>query len=305
MPKKKNNKNYFTQETEDAIIEYNNTDSYSKKSKIYAEKIHYPFFKLTQNIIHTFKFYHTDVEELEDLQHEIEVFLLGKMHLYHHSNNLNKRFKLIFTKDFKENLNIKPHNLFYDFYFPISFSEYVSYSPKVSQKQISDYILLIEDKINKEVLEKYKKLIPPKAYSYFGTIVKRWCIIYNKNNYNKKLNSLPLDVVSHDESYSYNLDIINDQLDLELFMDNYIDYISHNILETFKKPQEIQIANSFLEIFKKRKNLEIFHKKAIYTYIYELTPEAKTSQITKVVNKLKSTFKEKYINCLDSGVVNF
>jgi hypothetical protein len=52
------------------------------RSKIYEEKIHYAFFKLTQNIIHTFKFYHTEVENLEHLQHEIIVFLLSKIHLF-------------------------------------------------------------------------------------------------------------------------------------------------------------------------------------------------------------------------------
>ena len=50
-------KNYFTQETEDAIIAYNLSEDFSEKSRIYSEKIHYAFFKLTQNIIHTFKFY--------------------------------------------------------------------------------------------------------------------------------------------------------------------------------------------------------------------------------------------------------
>jgi hypothetical protein len=77
----KKQKNYFTQETEEAIILYNNTEDPIKRSRIYEKHIHYPFFKLTQNIIHTFKFYHTDVEELEDLQHEIIVFLLYKIHL--------------------------------------------------------------------------------------------------------------------------------------------------------------------------------------------------------------------------------
>ena len=47
---------YFTQETEDAIVRYNSTLSISEKNKIYEEEIHYAFFKLTQNIIHTFKF---------------------------------------------------------------------------------------------------------------------------------------------------------------------------------------------------------------------------------------------------------
>jgi hypothetical protein len=82
MPKKKVSKNYFTQETEDAIVLYNNTPDPELRSKIYEEKIHYAFFKLTQNIIHTFKFYHTEVSDLEHLQHEIIVFLLSKIHLF-------------------------------------------------------------------------------------------------------------------------------------------------------------------------------------------------------------------------------
>ena len=63
-PKKAPSKNYFTQETENAIVLYNNTSNPVLKSKIYEEKIHYAFFKLTQNIIHTFKFYHTEVENI-------------------------------------------------------------------------------------------------------------------------------------------------------------------------------------------------------------------------------------------------
>ena len=61
---------------------YNSTSCPHKRSKIYEKEIHYPFFKLTQNIIHTFKFYHTEVENLEHLQHEIEVFLIRKNATY-------------------------------------------------------------------------------------------------------------------------------------------------------------------------------------------------------------------------------
>mgnify|MGYP003668731883 CR=1 FL=1 len=60
--RRKKSKNYFTQETEDYIVKYNNTKDSKKRSRIYETHIHYPFFKLTQNIIHTFKFYHTEVE---------------------------------------------------------------------------------------------------------------------------------------------------------------------------------------------------------------------------------------------------
>ena len=61
---KKQKKNYFTKETEQAIVRYNNEKNFETRSNIYQKEIHYPFFKLTQNIIHTFKFYHTEVENL-------------------------------------------------------------------------------------------------------------------------------------------------------------------------------------------------------------------------------------------------
>ena len=73
---------YFTQETENAIIEYNNTLDFEVRSRIYNDRIHYAFFKLTENIIHTFKFYYTEVDNIQDLQHEVISFLLSKIHLF-------------------------------------------------------------------------------------------------------------------------------------------------------------------------------------------------------------------------------
>lgn len=75
-------KNYFTKDTEAAIVRYNNTDDPAVRSKIYEEEIHYAFFKLTQNIIHTFKFYYTEVSDIEHLQHEIITYLLDRIHLF-------------------------------------------------------------------------------------------------------------------------------------------------------------------------------------------------------------------------------
>ena len=82
MSEPKKGTQYFTQDTENAIILYNNTDDSSVRSKIYGDRIHYAFFKLTENIIHTFKFYYTEVDNIEDLQHEIITFLLTKIHLF-------------------------------------------------------------------------------------------------------------------------------------------------------------------------------------------------------------------------------
>ena len=48
--RKKKSKNYFTQDTEDAIVRYNNESDPEIRSKIYESEIHYAFFTLTQNI---------------------------------------------------------------------------------------------------------------------------------------------------------------------------------------------------------------------------------------------------------------
>ena len=54
--RRKKSKNYFTQETEDAIVRYNNEPDSKVRSDIYQKEIHFAFFKLTQNIIHTLNF---------------------------------------------------------------------------------------------------------------------------------------------------------------------------------------------------------------------------------------------------------
>ena len=233
MARKAKNKNYFTQETEDAIVLYNNTLNPALKSKIYEEKIHYAFFKLTQNIIHTFKFYHTEVEDLEHLQHEIIVFLLSKIHLFNPNNGA-------------------------------------------------------------------------KAYSYFGTIVKRWCILYNDKNYKSKIKKVAIAELEQDDSYSYTLDSTSPQKDkLSYFIDQYVNYITENIYNFFPKEFDAKIADAILELFRKRDQIDIFNKKALYIYIHEMIPDVKTPKITKIANTLYDIFKKNYLFYLDQGYIEF
>jgi len=79
-PKKKS-KNYFTKETEDAILVFNQLEDTTERNKLYEEKIRYAFEKLAENIIHTFKFYYFDVP-YEDVKHEVVAFLNEKIHKY-------------------------------------------------------------------------------------------------------------------------------------------------------------------------------------------------------------------------------
>jgi hypothetical protein len=233
-PKKrrKKSKNYFTQETEDYIVKYNNQRDPEVRSKIYEAHIHYPFFKLTQNIIHTFKFYHTEVENLEHLQHEIITFLLSKMHLFDPTRGA-------------------------------------------------------------------------KAYSYFGTIVKRWLILYNTKNYKKKIKKVEVDILTGENStYTYNIGDDKVKSDLDRYVDIFTHYVSENIYDLFPKKNDAQIADAILELFRKREDLEVFNKKALYIYIREMV-DVKTPKITKIADKLHDIFKSQYIFYLENGYTKF
>jgi hypothetical protein len=232
VPKKKVSKNYFTQETEDAIVLYNNTLDFELRSQIYEEKIHYAFFKLTQNIIHTFKFYHTEVSNLEHLQHEIIVFLLSKIHLF---------------------------------------------DPRKGAK----------------------------AYSYFGTIVKRWCILYNDKNYKSKIRKVSTDELLKDDTHSYTLEPTNSNDKLSIFMDEYVEFVSVNIYKLFPKEYDAKIADAILELFRKRESIDVFNKKALYIYIHEMIPDAKTPKITKIAGVLYGVFKKNYLFYLEQGYTSF
>ena len=290
MAKKIKDKNYFTQDTEDAIILYNKTSDSFLRDKIYQKHIHYPFFKLTQNIIHTFKFYHTEVDNLEHLQHEIEVFLLGKLHLYNHKQNIQDRLVRIITKIFQEE-------------YTGNFIEFVGDVDKVTQNQINEFLSTLT--VSKECREQLSKLTPPKAYSYFGTIVKRWCIVYNNKVYNSKTNQTQIDELNQDHNQSYTLDPHSPDDKLFIFTEKYVDYLNSNIELLFNKSQDREIADSVLELFRKRSQIDVFNKKALYIYIHEMVPEAKTPRITKIANSLYDIFKKNYVFYLENDYIEF
>ena len=243
--RKKKSNNYFTHETELAINRYNETEDIEKKNEIYQKEIHYPFFKLTQNLIHTFKFYYTEESNLEDLQHEVITFLLTKLHKFDATNGA-------------------------------------------------------------------------KAYSYFGTIAKRYLIASNQKNYKKRLEMVSLDdlhVEQEDNQYAYGepLDIeentpenilLQREDDLTKFMNEYIEYCSDNIYEIFPKIEHAKVADAILELFRKREDIALFNKKALYIYIREMT-DVKTSKITKIAKVLGAIYKKHYIFYLENGYTGF
>lgn len=117
---------YFTQETEDYIVKYNNSTDPKDRNIIYATYIAYAFDKLAENIIHTFKFYYFDVPAFQ-VKQDVVSFLILNIHKYKagkgkafsyfsivaknylilHNNNNYKKFKIhdpLSTLDFSRNI---------------------------------------------------------------------------------------------------------------------------------------------------------------------------------------------------------
>ena len=232
MPRKKSpSRNYFTQDTEDAIVLYNSLSDPEEKSKVYERRIHYPFFKLTENIIHTFKFYYTEVDDIEHLQHEVICFLLSKVHLFDPSKGA-------------------------------------------------------------------------KAYSYFGTIAKRYLILQNQKNYKKRIDKAPVDELFKDDKYSYTIGEGTQNEILNNYIDLFVNHCSVNLDTLFPKNHDAAVADAVLELFRKREEIDIFNKKALYIYIREMV-DVKTPKITKIASQLYSIFKDNYIFYLENGYVEF
>jgi len=208
---------YFTSDTEEAILEYLQTKNPAKRNKIFNERINYAFHKLAENIIHTFKFYYTEVNTIDELKHEVVAFLLEKLHLYKQEKG--------------------------------------------------------------------------KAYSYFGTIAKRYLILYNVANYKKLKEKAEVNAVDEDKSILINL--MNEEhnnMPINNFINVFISHIDKNLYKYFPKEDDAKTADAVIELFRRRENLDILNKKGIYIYIREITNQS-TPQITKVIKKLKTIYK--------------
>jgi len=211
MARKKKSKFYFTDDTQKAIIQYNSEIDHVKRSKLYSDCIHYPFTKLAENIINTFKFMYFDVS-FEDLQHEVVAFLLEKIDKYD------------------------------------------------------------EDK--------------GKAFSYFSIVAKNYLILNNNNNYKKFKVQDDLDVVDNVYDFIAQETINDNKVYNKEMVNRMVEYMITRLPFMFNNQRDITIADCVLYLFKNMQSIENFNKKSLYITIRQMT-DAKTQQITKVINVMK------------------
>jgi DNA-directed RNA polymerase specialized sigma24 family protein len=246
--KQKTSRNYFTQDTEDAIISYNTSDCQVERNRLFNDDINDALHKLAENIIHTFKFYYTDLDNVEDLKHEVVYFLLTKIHLYDQNEG--------------------------------------------------------------------------KAYSYFGTIAKRYLINYNDKQYKLQKDRKEMDHVDEDKKVIAAVQEAVSDNDTTHFVKSFIRFVElgiddlHETRTTIKEKiikdsiivgerdvvvkdyvifseKDKDIVYTILDLLKNAEDIPEggFYKPALYLQIREVTGQ-KTVDITRVVKILKCIMKQ-------------
>ncbi len=209
--KKKKSNMYFTQTTENAIIRYNKSDNTVLRNKIYNEHIAYPFDKLVENIIHTFKFYYFDVPP-NTVKKDVVSFLVMNMH------------------KFKEGKG--------------------------------------------------------KAFSYFSIVAKNYLILHNNTNYKKMKITDKLERLDYKRNLHSEISRQGQKESNEDFVNQMVKYWNNNLINVFKRPKDMKIADSVIELFRRKESLDNFNKKALYILIREMTG-LKTQHITRVISVMK------------------
>ena len=108
--RKPSKKQYFTYITDQAIVAYNNEKSQHKRNRVYSEHIHYPIWKLSQNIINRFKFPYMN-GTTEDKQYEVIGFLLQKLGKYTEDKGRAFSYFSIVAKNYCIQTNNKAYKL--------------------------------------------------------------------------------------------------------------------------------------------------------------------------------------------------
>ena len=187
--KKGKGKQYFTQETEDAIVEYNGSDDAKIRNDIYNERIRYAFEKLAENILNTFKFPYFQCSH-EEVQQEVVSNLVSNIHKYKQENGkafsyfsiIAKNFLILYNngnyKKFKRHMSVDDDEIVYE-------RKELTINPKneVKKKEVSEFINLMIDYYDNNLEKMFKK---PQELKIAAAVIEIFRRCDSIENFNKK-----------------------------------------------------------------------------------------------------------------------
>lgn len=162
------------------------------------------------------------------------------------------------------------------------------------------YILERFDRFDPERLTKTGQ--KPKAYSFFGTIIKRHLIRLSKQAQKKYKKRLDLNDEDTFINYIDHPDLMHlDAYENEekIFIEKIAQWYEENHLKIgIKIQKEIDIMHAILTLLRNAENVENDNKKNLYIYIREMTGH-QTKNITPTIKKMSTAYvhlRQNYIN---------
>lgn len=252
--KPKTNRNYFTQDTEDAIIKYINitqqiegiiksgsnkpiADLEMERNRLFSEVINDSLYKLAECIVNTFKFEYAQKESINmrDLEHEVVVKIISEFHNYKQSSGKAYSYFGTVAKHYLIQYNDKQY--------------------KLQQKFAKDLDDVDGDRKVQASLQE------DRSNSNLSEFLKQFVVYMEK---------------TLDGPYNYS------------YTDKEGDLVE-TVISFSEKDKEV--VRCLLSFFKNVEELEIFYKPAFYLEIRERTKQ-KTLDITRVIKNVKAIMKE-------------
>jgi hypothetical protein len=188
-PRSKNKKIYFSKDTEDAIVEYNNSEDVVFRNNIYNERISYPFDKLAENILNTFKFSYFQCSH-EEVQQEVVSNLVSNIHKYKQENGkafsyfsiIAKNFLILYNngnyKKFKRHESVDDEEIIYE-------KKELTVNPKneTKRKELNEFVTLMIQYYDKHLERIFKK---KNEYRIAAAVIEIFRRSDSIENFNKK-----------------------------------------------------------------------------------------------------------------------
>lgn len=132
-----------------------------------------------------------------------------------------------------------------------------------------------------------------KAYSYFGTIAKRYLIQINMKNYKEIKRKADIEEVDTDKTAITDDYNSNNDSEVRVFMDLFATHLEKKLEWYFIDEKERDVVTTIIGFIKNRDNLDVFNKQLFYLYTNELSGQ-NSIIIAKTLKKLKFIYAKQY-----------
>lgn len=143
-----------------------------------------------------------------------------------------------------------------------------------------------------------------RAYSYFTKSTYNFLKVKIQEIYsNDVIDRVELSEVDNTRDLQKESDREDRKTNISLFIKEWVPYYYKNMDLFFKKEVSLRVAEAVVAIFRDMDSIDVFNKKAIFFLIRENT-NLKTSQISPVLNVIRTHFKEMLDDFINFGYID-